>query len=183
VSALDSVRFEPSFALPAGMPRTGWQTKSANCRSDTFIVDGDGTISLLHQSLNARFTSTDASGVFYLYTSGLNGADWFELYLSFHNGRVFKATPERSKDDGYRFEPTWYLDHAAAPEEHGGVDELITIIRAARAHGTKQLSGETTRIMVALALCDQDLLDGVPPAHAWGMLSPEHILALTTWWK
>lgn len=183
MSGLDEVSFESGFPLPAGMPTQGWQTKSARRNDDKYVVSRSGRIFLEHKGLNARFMSDDASGVLHLYTSGMNGQDWFELWLHFHNGSVFSATPEPSRLDGFRGDPTWQLEPGLSGDSVHNVDDLIGIIRSARSHGTRHFATDNVRIMVALALCDQELLAGVPPVNAWRYLSPDQVVAIISWWK
>lgn len=183
MSRLDEVSFEPGFPLPAGMPTQGWQTKSARGNNDQYVVAQCGRLYLEHKGLKARFKSSDASGVFHLYTSGMNGEDWYELSLHFHNGSVYLATPELSRQDGFRGDPTWHLEADISNGSSDDVDALIAIIRSARIHGTRHFATDSVRIMVALALCDQELLAEVPPANAWRFLSQEQVIAISTWWK
>lgn len=183
MSRLDELTFEQGFPLPAGFPTQGWQTKSARCKDDRYFVSRCGRLHLEHVGLKAWFDSNDASGVLHLYTSGMNGEEWFELWLHFHNGQVQQASTEPSRLDGFRGETTWHLDADQVSEAIDDVDDLIAIIRLARAQGNRHFTSDRVRIMVALALCDKELLGDVPPVNAWRYLSSEQVKAVSTWWK
>lgn len=176
-----AVTFARDFPLPPGLPLTGWQTKDACGHAGSFDVAGDGTIALIHQALNARFVSSDASGVFRLYQGDEAEPIWPEIYLNFHNGKAVQAKFEPAATAGFRFEPTWSLDETVVSPDPMNACDFVSIIRAARAHRTNRFQDETVRVMVALALCDEELLKPVSPVNAWSMLSPEQLIAVTTW--
>ncbi|KIL03112.1 hypothetical protein EGJ28_21345 [Stutzerimonas xanthomarina] len=176
-----NVTFSQEFPLPPGFPVTGWRTSDACGHSGSFHIARDGVITLVHDGLDVRFVSADASGVFRLNSAGDAELQWPDIYVHFHNGKAVQAKLEPSSGVGFRFEPTWRLDAPDVPAAALNVDSLISIIRSARVHRTQRFQDETIRVMVALALCDGELLKPVSPVNAWRMLSPEQLIAVTTW--
>lgn len=149
---------------------------------DSFVVNQDSALVRHPAGDEFAYTSNDASGVFLVYCE-IDGAV-IETFVKFHNGLVTSCDNNHAQACGYRFDPTWIRSHRidrsdsiCSPE----CNRLVSLIRAVDAGKVVDHASEMDRVMLALALCQVDLLGAFTPSQAWAFLDDAHIDAVTHW--
>ncbi|WP_137188031.1 hypothetical protein [Pseudomonas asiatica] len=152
-------------------------------QGDTYYVDSSGA--LVRQPAGDPFSyiSHDASGAFRLQRDVDGGR--VESTIKFHNGIITSVSADSGLGHfGYRFAPTWVRqNHVGEHQEQlePAVAELVELILAVQAGDQVDLTADTRRVMVGLALCSPELLGPINPADAWAMLDTTHVKAIVSW--
>lgn len=171
-----------SQVLFPDLPSVEHMVVSGAGHGDSFVVDQRSVLVRHPAGDEFAYTSNDASGVF-LVCCEIDGAT-VETFVKFHNGRVTSCDNHHSQACGYRFDPTWIRSHRVGRSDSNYSPEAIhltSLIRAVDAGEALDLESEMDRVMIALALCNADLLGAFTPAQAWAFLDDAHICAVTQW--
>lgn len=173
--------FKSLFHLP-GLQTTENMIVSGAEPGDSFVVN-QASILIRHPSGDEfAYTSNDASGVFLVCCEIDGGA--VETFVKFHNGLVTSCDNNHSQPCGYRFAPTWIRSHRIDRSDAIRTPEanhLVSLIRAVDAGEIIDLASAMDRVMVALALCQANLLGEFTPSQAWAFLDDAHICAVSQW--
>ncbi|MCU9528490.1 hypothetical protein [Pseudomonas mosselii] len=152
-------------------------------KGDSYHVDSSGA--LVRQPAGDPFcyVSHDASGAFRLEREVDGGR--VESTIKFHNGIITSFSADSGLGQfGYRFAPTWVRQNCVGePHEQlePAVAELVEMILAVQAGDQVDLTTDSRRVMVALALCSPELLGPMNPADAWAMLDATQVKAIARW--